>query len=59
MSKAECFNQNKLSSKSFSFELEQFFYLCLFQLFKGAALITSSIYDYCVIRRKEFPGKLE
>ena len=29
MSKVESFYRNKLSSKSFSFESEQFFYLCL------------------------------
>ena len=28
MSKVECFYWNKLSSKSFFFESEQFFYLC-------------------------------
>ena len=29
-----------------------------FELFRGAALITSSIYDYCVIRQKEFSRKV-
>ena len=30
----------------------------LFALFRGAALITSSIYDYCVVRQKEFSRKV-
>ena len=65
MSKVEYFYWNKLSSKSFSFESEQFFDLCFVLVVRGggggggAALITSSIYDYCVVRQKEFSRKLE
>ena len=59
MSEVESFYWNKLSSKSFFFESEQFFDLCLFQLFKRAALIMSSIYHCCVIRQKEFSRKVE
>ena len=54
MSKVESFNWNKLSSRSFSFELEQFFFnLCFVLAVQGAALITSSIYHYGVVREKE------
>ena len=56
MSKVE---SNKLSSKGFSFELEQVFDLCFVLAVQGAALITSSIYHYCVIRQKEFSRKAE
>ena len=59
MSKVESFYWNRLSSKSFSFELEQFFYLCSVLAVQGAALITSSIYHYCVVRQKEFSRKVE
>ena len=59
MSKVESFYWNKLSSKSCSFESEQFFYLCFVLVVQGAALITSSIYDYCVVRQKEFSRKVE
>ena len=59
MSKVEYFYWNKLSSKSFSFELEQFFYLCFVLAVQGAALITFSIFHYCVIRQKEFSRKAE
>ena len=59
MSKLESFYWNKLSSKSFSFELEQFFDLCFVLVVQGAALITSSTYDYCVVRQKEFSRKVE
>ena len=63
MSKVESFYWNKLSSKSCSFELEQFFYFCFVLVVQGggggAALLTSSIYDYYVVKHKEFPGKLE
>ena len=58
MSKVECFYWNKLSSKSWSFESEQFFYLCFVLVVQGAALITSSIYDYCVVKQKEFSRKV-
>ena len=43
MSKVESFYWNKLSSKSFSFESEQFLDLLVLAV-QGAALITSSIY---------------
>ena len=35
MSKVESFYWNKLSRKSFSFELEQFFYLCFVLVVQG------------------------
>ena len=44
MSKVESFYWKKLSNKSFSFELEQFFDLCIVLAVKGVALITSSEY---------------
>ena len=59
MSKVETFYWNKFSSKSFSFETEQFFDLDFVLAVQGAALITFSIYHYCVVRQKEFPGKLK
>ena len=65
MSKVESFYWTKLSSKNFSFELEQFFYSCFVLAVHcggrggGAALITSSIYHYCVVRQKEFSRKDE
>ena len=40
MSKVESFYWNKLSSKSFSFELEQFFDLCFVWLPSGAFTLT-------------------
>ena len=57
MSKVESFYWNKLSSKSFSFESEQFFDLCFVLAVYGgggggAALITSSIYHCSVVRQK-------
>ena len=59
MSKVESFYWNKLSSKSCSFESEQFFDLCFVLVVQGgAALITSSIYDYCVVRQKELSRKV-
>ena len=57
MSKVESFYWNKLSSKSCSFESEQFFVFC-FSCSGGAALITPNIYDYCVVRQKEFSRKV-
>ena len=59
MSKVESFYWNKLSNKSFSSELEQFFICVLFQLFSDVAVITSSIYLCCVVRQKEFSRKFE
>ena len=59
MSKVESFYWNKLSSKSCSFESEQFFCLCFVLVVQGAALITSSMYQYCVVRQKEFSRKVE
>ena len=59
MSKLESFYWNKLCSKSFFFELEQFFYFCFVLVVQRAALITSSTYDYCVVRQKEFSRKVE
>ena len=52
MSKVESFYWNKLSSKSCSFESGEFFDLCFVLVVQGGALITSSIYDYCVVRQK-------
>ena len=59
MSKVESFCWNKLSSRSFSFESEQFSDFCFVLVVQGAPLITSSIYNYCVVRQKEFSRKLE
>ena len=64
MSKFESFCWNKLSSESFSFELEQFFDLCVVLAVGGggggeAPMITSSIYHYCVVRRKECSRKVK
>ena len=59
MSKLESFYWNKLSSKSFSFESEQFFYLYFVLVVQGAALITSSIYHYCAVEEKEFSRKID
>ena len=61
MSKGESFYWKKLSNKSLSFELEQFFYLCfvLHGAVQGLALITCSIYHCCVVRQKEFSRKVE
>ena len=59
MSKVESFYWNKLSSKSCSFESEQFFlFVFCFSCSGGAALLTSTIYDYCVVRRREFSRKV-
>ena len=58
MSKVESFYWNKLSSKSCSFESKQFFDLCFVLVVQGTALITSSIYDYCVVIQKEFSRKV-
>ena len=58
MSKVESFYWNKRSSKSCSFELKQFFYLCFVLVVQGAALITSSTCDYCVAKQKEFSKKV-
>ena len=52
MSKVEPFYWNKLSSKSCSFESEQFFDLCFVLVVQGgggAALITSSMYAITVL----------
>ena len=59
MSKVQSCYCNKLSSKRCSFELEQFFYLCFVLTVQGAALITSSVYHYCVVKQKEFSRKVE
>ena len=59
MSKFESFYCNKLSRKSFSFESEEFFDLCFVLAVHGAALITSSVYHYCVVRQNEFSRKVE
>ena len=59
MSKVEFFYCKKLSNKSLSFELEQFFYLCFVLPVQGLALITCGMYHYCVVRQKEFSRKVE
>ena len=62
MCKVECFYWSKLSSKSFFFESEQFVdlrFVCCSGGGGGAALIISSIYHCCVIRQRNFPGKLK
>ena len=59
MSKVEYFYWNRLSSIIFSFELEQLFDLCFVLAVQGVALITSSTYNYCVVRQKEFSRKVE
>ena len=43
MSNVASFYSKKLSNKSLSFELEQFFYLCFVLAVQEAALITSSM----------------
>ena len=53
MSKVESFYWNKLSNKSFSFESEKSLVCVLFQLFRGVALITSSIHHCCAVRQAE------
>ena len=58
MSKVESFCWNKLSSKSFSFESEQLFYL-FFSCLGAAALIASSIYHSSFVRKKQFSRKVE
>ena len=50
---------NKLRNKSFSFESEQFFYLCFVLAVQGVALITTSMYHCSVVRQKEFSRKVE
>ena len=63
MSKFESFYWNKISSKSCFLNQSSFMICVLFLLFGvgggggGAELITSCIYDYCVIRLKEFSRK--
>ena len=58
MSQSQSFCCNTLSSKSFSFESEQLFDLCFILAVQGAALITSSIYHFCVVRQKESSRKV-
>ena len=58
MSKVESFYWNKLRSKSCCFDFEQIFDLCFVLVVQGAALITSSIYDYLVVIQKEFSRKV-
>ena len=58
MSKVKSFYWNKLRSKSRCFDFEQIFDLCFVLVVQGAALITSSIYDYCVVIQKEFSRKV-
>ena len=50
MSKVESFYWKKLSNKSLSFELDQFFYLCFVLAVQGLELITCSIYHCRVVR---------
>ena len=60
MSKVESFYWNKLSSKSCSFESEQFFDLCFVLVVQGGGSTDNmSIYDYCVVRQKELSRKVE
>ena len=58
MSKVESFYWNKLSRKSCSFGSEQFFDLCFVSVVLGSTLITYCIFDYCVVRHKEFSRKV-
>ena len=58
MSKVESFYWNKLSSESFCFESEQLFDLCFVLVVQGGCTDNISIYDYCVIRLKEFSRKV-
>ena len=59
MSKVESLYLNKPSNKSFSFQLQEFFYFCFVVVVEGVVLITSSIYNCCVVRQKEFSRKVE
>ena len=59
MSKVESFYHKKLSNKSLSFELEQFFYFCFVLTVQGLALITCSMYHCCVVRQKDFSRRVE
>ena len=45
--------------KAFLLNQSSFLIDGLFYLFRGAALITSSIYHYCVVREKEFSRKVK
>ena len=59
MSKVESFYYKKLSNKSLSFELEQFFNLCFVLAVQGLSLITCSMYHCCVVRQKDFSRRVE
>ena len=58
MNYVESFYWSKFSSKSFSFNWSGFLICVLFYLLRWAALITSSIYNYCVLIQKEFSRKV-
>ena len=45
--------------KAFRLNQSSFLICVLFELFRGVALITSSIYHCCVARQKEFSIKVE
>ena len=52
MSKVESFYWNKLSNKSFSFESEQFFYLCFVSAVRGSCMYTTQYIPLLFCKRK-------
>ena len=59
MSKVEAFTGINSVVKA-SFPNKNSLFICvLFWLLRGTPLITSSIYDYCVRKQKEFSRKVE
>ena len=59
MSKVEFFTGIKSAVRAVFLNQSNFMSCVLFLLLWGAELITSCIYDYCVIRLKEFSMKFE
>ena len=59
MSKVESFTGINSALKAFLLNWSSFLICVLFYLSRGAALTTSSIYHYCVVRQKEFSRKVE
>ena len=59
MSKVESFTGINSAIKAILLNLSSFLICVLFELFRGVALITFSIYHCCVVRQKEFSRKVE